>query len=89
MAVAVSFNPANPKSYQSTTASVTGGSATTAYQLVISTPAGHTLTYNFKTDGSGNASIVVGPNLAGTHTWNVYLTAPTSQANGSYNTGGN
>ena len=89
MAVAISFNPANPKLYQTTTASVTGATATTAYYLSIATPHGGTKTYNFKTDGSGNASIAVVTGEAGTHTVNVYPLAPASSASGTFNTSGN
>lgn len=89
MAVAVSFNPAVPKVYQTTTASVTGGSASTAYYLSIATPHGGTVNYNFKTDSSGHASIPVVSIVSGSHTWNVYPMAPASAANGSFNTGGN
>lgn len=88
MAVACSFSPSNPKLYQTTTGSVTGGAATTNYFMAIVDPSGHTKTVNFKTDGSGNASIAVVPSLSGTYTWNIYLTAPASAANGTYGTSG-
>lgn len=88
MAVACSFSPANPKLYTTTTGSVTGGVATTAYQMVLLNPAGHTQIINFKTDGSGNASVTVVPGISGTNTWNIYTLAPTSVANGTFNTSG-
>lgn len=86
MSVACSFSPANPKLYATTTGSVTGGVATTAYYMSISTPQGHTQLVNFKTDGSGNASVLVVPNIAGTFTWNIYPVAPASAANGTFAT---
>lgn len=88
MAVACSFSPTNPKLYTTTTGSVTGGVASTAYQMVLVTPAGHTQTVSFKTDGSGNASVLVVPSISGTFTWNIYTTAPTSVANGTFGTSG-
>lgn len=88
MSVACSFSPANPKLYTTTTGSVTGGVASTAYYMSLANPAGHTQIINFKTDGSGNASILIVPNISGTDTWNIYAIAPTSVANGTFNTSG-
>lgn len=87
MAVACTFSPTNPKLYQTTTGSVTGGTATTTYYMSIVNPSGHTQTYNFKTDGSGNASVLIAPPISGTYTWNIYPIAAASAANGSFNTG--
>lgn len=88
MAVAVSFNPSNPKLYQTTTASVTGGAATTAYFLSILDPSGHTKMLNFKTDGSGNASVPIVTSLSGTHTVNVFLQVPAAVATNTFGTSG-
>lgn len=87
MAVAISFNPNTPKLYATTTASVTGGAATTAYFLSIADPSGHTKILNFKTDGSGNASIPIVPGVSGTYTVSVLLAVEASSASGTFQTG--
>lgn len=85
----LSFNPATPKLYQATVASVSGLANSTAYVASVATPNGHTQTVNFKTNGSGAASFSLTANLSGAYTVTVTPAAATASVSGSFNTGGN
>ena len=85
-AVVASPNPA--KGYQPVTLTLSAMSATTAYNVVVSGPGGHTATYPVVTNGSGAGSVTHVPNLGGTHTVNVYLLAPVSVASTTYSSSG-
>lgn len=89
MAFAISFNPATPKLYQSTTASVSGLANSTAYVASVTTPNGHTQKVQFATNGSGAATFPVVPGNSGAYTVTIYPAVAVSSGSGSFSTGGN
>ena len=85
--MALSFNPANPKSLQKTTCSVTGGANNTSYILSVSSPHG-TGTMNFTTDGSGAASLPMYFPGSGSYSFTVTPASASSSATATVTVGG-
>lgn len=75
MAAALAFS-GTPQVFMPLTISLSGDSASTARQFVVTLPGGYTQTTNVTTDSSGAASLVVVPSEPGTLSASV-LSSPT------------
>jgi hypothetical protein len=85
---AVSAAPNPSKGFNPVTLTLSAMAATTAYNVVVVGPGGHTSTYPVVTNGSGAATCTHVPATGGSYTVNVYLANPVSAANTTFNSSG-
>jgi hypothetical protein len=76
------------KAATTVTALMSGASNATAYVASITTPAGHTQTARFTTDGSGAGSFTFVPSSAGTYAVSVVPATATATVTAKVNIGG-